>query len=158
VTEETGEGIRSARADEVARLSDLAFRSKAYWGYPDAFMEACREELSLDAADLEQDVVFVLERAGAVLGFYALEPLSAVDVELGLLFVEPSEMGRGIGRRLLAHACAEARRRGWRRIVIQSDPNAAAFYTSCGARAIGVKPSASIPDRSLPLLEIDLRG
>jgi GNAT superfamily N-acetyltransferase len=148
--------IRAARLDEVHLLSELAFRSKAHWGYSSDFMEACREELSLDATALERDVVFALESGGALVAFYALEPVSAVEIELGFLFVEPGEMGRGLGRRLLAHACAEARRRGYRRILIQSDPNAAAFYESCGARVVGVKPSASIANRSLPLLEITL--
>lgn len=148
--------IRPGRADESARLSDLALRSKAHWGYSDAFLEACRDELSLAAADFGTDVVFVLERGHEIAGFYVLEPLSADDVELGFLFVEPAEMGRGCGKRLLAHARDEAKRRGWRRIVVQSDPNAAAFYASCGARVVGVAPSASIPGRELPLLEIDL--
>jgi GNAT superfamily N-acetyltransferase len=150
--------IRAARPDEVSFLSELAFRSKAHWGYSSDFMEACREELSLDAADLEHDVVFALESDEVVLGFYALEPISEVEIELGFLFVEPGEVGRGLGRRLLAHACEEARRRGYDRVVIQSDPNAAAFYESCGARVVGVKASASIANRSLPLLEIVLPG
>ena len=39
--------IRSARPEEAETLSALALRSKAYWGYPADFMEACREELTL---------------------------------------------------------------------------------------------------------------
>lgn len=31
--------IRRARADEAGTLSELAFRSKAHWGYDDDFME-----------------------------------------------------------------------------------------------------------------------
>jgi hypothetical protein len=37
--------IRPAQADEVEALTALALRSKAHWGYDDAFMEACRAEL-----------------------------------------------------------------------------------------------------------------
>jgi hypothetical protein len=36
--------IRAPRADELSRLSDLCFRSKAVWGYDAAFTEACRDE------------------------------------------------------------------------------------------------------------------
>jgi hypothetical protein len=33
-----GGGIRSARVEEAAALSDLCVRSKAVWGYDDSFM------------------------------------------------------------------------------------------------------------------------
>ncbi len=39
--------IRGARQDECALLSDLAFRSKASWGYGEQFMEDCRDELTI---------------------------------------------------------------------------------------------------------------
>jgi hypothetical protein len=38
--------IRPARVDEAHLLSDLALRSKAYWGYSPELIEQCREELS----------------------------------------------------------------------------------------------------------------
>jgi hypothetical protein len=34
--------IRPARPDEATDLSALAMRSKAYWGYDDDFLRACR--------------------------------------------------------------------------------------------------------------------
>ncbi|MEE8490728.1 MAG: hypothetical protein V3S60_03740 [Acidimicrobiia bacterium] len=34
--------IRPARRDELDLLSDLALRSKGFWGYDDDFLEACR--------------------------------------------------------------------------------------------------------------------
>ena len=68
--------IRMAKAGEAALLSDLAFRSKAYWGYSDAFMEACREELSVSPDDLARRPTWVLEVDGRPIGFYSLEPLA----------------------------------------------------------------------------------
>ena len=47
--------------DEADRLSDLAFRSKAHWGYSPEFMEACREELRVAVAAIAAGRVFVLE-------------------------------------------------------------------------------------------------
>ena len=37
-----GDVLRSARADEVQMLSELALRSKGYWGYDAAFLGAQR--------------------------------------------------------------------------------------------------------------------
>jgi hypothetical protein len=44
--------LRPARAEEGDLLTDLAFRSKAYWGYDEAFMAACRDELVMRASEV----------------------------------------------------------------------------------------------------------
>jgi hypothetical protein len=54
--------IRAPRADELSRLSDPCFRSKAVWGHDAAFMEACRAELSLQPRDLQSTSIAVAER------------------------------------------------------------------------------------------------
>jgi hypothetical protein len=74
---------------EAAYLTQLAMRSKAHWGYPDQFMLACREELTLDQPYIENNPVCVGEYAGRVIGFYALEHASVAETELGFLFVDP---------------------------------------------------------------------
>jgi GNAT superfamily N-acetyltransferase len=148
--------VRRARSQERDHLSALAFHSKAHWGYSAQFMEACRDELAVSDAALASGLVFVAEDATGIVGFYALEPLSPERVELSHCFVEPGAIGKGFGRRLMAHAIDEARRRGSSVLAIQSDPHAAAFYAALGARSVGVLESDSIPGRMLPLLEIDL--
>jgi GNAT superfamily N-acetyltransferase len=150
--------IRRARSDEAERLSRLAFRSKAHWGYSPEFMEACRRELTLSAPYLEEHDAFVLEAEDGVVGFYTLERISDRDVELGHLFVEPAAIGRGHGRALIEHAVEQARRLGFAVLVIQGDPNAEPFYLRAGARAVGRRQSASIAGRELPLFELSLDG
>lgn len=149
--------IRAAQASEAAALSDLAFRSKAYWGYSPEFMDACRVDLSISPDDVATQPTYVLEEDGRLVGFYSLMPLDPGRVELGHLFVDPTDIGQGHGRRLIEHAAAEARRRGWDVLVIQGDPNARLFYEACGAVRIGSSASASIPGRSLPLFELALK-
>lgn len=53
--------IRPAHHDECARLSDLAFRSKASRGYSEQFMAECRAELTIREAELRTHQFFVLE-------------------------------------------------------------------------------------------------
>jgi len=87
-------------------LSALAFASKASWGYDDAFMEACRAELTVAPGDLQRVCVRVYVD-GVIHGF------SGVDGdELTWLFVDPRAMRRGIGRALMGDACALARAAG----------------------------------------------
>ena len=154
IPREEAEVIRAARADELALLSSLAFRSKASWGYSADFMEACREELTVPEHLLGH--VFVVESSGEIAGFYSLLPLSDSRVELGHLFVEPDLMRTGLGRQMIGDAIRRARVRRCAALVIQGDPNAADFYTRCGAAKIGDRESESIPGRMLPLFEFRL--
>jgi GNAT superfamily N-acetyltransferase len=146
--------IRAARPDELRALSELAWRSKAHWGYSDDFMSACRAELTVSEACLEH--AFVEEADQQLVGFYALSPLDATRAELAFLFVEPAEIGAGHGRALLEHALEHARAQGFGVLVIQGDPNAAEFYVRCGALKVGERPSDSIPGRMLPLFELPI--
>lgn len=149
--------FRPARVEECELLSDLAFRSKAVWGYPPDFMERCRAELTISPDVLDHDLVEVMELGGDVVGFYSLERESDEVVELGHLFVDPGLVRRGHGRRLLERAARTALDLGFHTLRIQGDPNAEPFYQRMGARKVGTQPSASIPGRVLPLFELELR-
>lgn len=150
--------IRRAAPTEACLLSDIALRSKAWWGYPPEFMEACRDELKYTAGQLaDPECCFAIaEVGGTVAGFYQLEGLSRSEPELAALFVEPEKTGRGIGRLLLGHARREARERGATALVIQSDPYALGFYVAGGAVVTGQRESGSIAGRFLPLLRLHL--
>jgi GNAT superfamily N-acetyltransferase len=119
-------------------------------------MAACRAELSVSPDEVTAHPTYVFEIDREPLGFYALRELSAEAVDLQLLYVDPAHLNQGIGRRLMTHARDLARRRGYRTLVVQSDPHAEAFYAACGGRRVGTRPSGSIPGRELPLLEIRL--
>ncbi|MFP8880585.1 MAG: GNAT family N-acetyltransferase [Myxococcota bacterium] len=147
--------IRAARSDEAALLSEIAFRSKAYWGYSEEFMVSCREELTVTADFIDANPSFVCEDEGGVIGYYTLERRSTSRIELEHMFVEPTAIGRGYGRQLMDHAIRQARAAGYRVLAIQADPNAERFYLSRGAIRVGTEASHSIPDRVLPLLELD---
>ncbi|HWT00670.1 MAG TPA: GNAT family N-acetyltransferase [Pyrinomonadaceae bacterium] len=143
--------IRPARAGDAGLLSDLALWSKAHWGYDADFLEACREELTVSPDYITNAPVFVLEEDGRVVGFYGLRE-QGTELELLYLFVEPAAIGGGHGKRLWQHAVGTAARLGFRRITIESDPYAEAFYLAMGARRVGAVPSSARPGRVLPLL------
>ncbi|MDY7094957.1 MAG: GNAT family N-acetyltransferase [Acidobacteriota bacterium] len=156
--------IRRAKLEESALLSDLALRSKGSWGYPREMLESMRQELTYSPEVLEEHPAFVVEMDGKVAGFYTLEPIAAGEsraddgVELGALFIEPHRQRSGLGRLLLEHAAAEARRLGYAVLVIQGDPNAGDFYQRMGAIPAGTRPSGSIPGRELPMFHLDLES
>jgi hypothetical protein len=80
--------IRRAEPAECDALSELALRSKVYWGYDSAFIEACRAELTVDATDVERLRVMVAEESEEIVGFYALA-VGPPEGELSFFFVEP---------------------------------------------------------------------
>src|SRR3954447_1071030 len=89
--------IRSARSGEASAITALVLRSKAHWGYDEAFMAAAAAELTVTEEDLSRADVLVAEREDGTLAGVA-----AVDgTVLELLFVDPDAMGRGLGGRLL---------------------------------------------------------
>ncbi|HEU4410261.1 MAG TPA: GNAT family N-acetyltransferase [Polyangiaceae bacterium] len=149
--------IRPARPDEAAALSALALRSKAHWGYDAAFLERCRDELTLRPADLLSRHAAVAELGGRVVGFVTIEG-EPPEGEIGALFVEPDLIGSGsgAGRALFAHAAAVARSAGFACLLIDADPGAEGFYLRLGARRVGEAPSGSVPGRMLPRLAYEI--
>jgi predicted N-acetyltransferase YhbS len=154
----TAPRLRLARIDEAPGLSELCVRSKASWGYDEAFMALARVVLQVNPEQIAAGDVWVATGAdGEVAGMVALGPSEQPDtLDLDKLFVEPQRIRSGVGSALVAHAIDEARRRGTKRLTILSDPYAAGFYERNGARLIGQAPSDAIPGRSLPLYEITL--
>ncbi len=152
--------IRPAESTDAAALSAIAMRSKAYWGYDDAFMDRCRAELSWSPAEISapQFDFHVCWLEGAPIAFYGLESVDCALTELEALFVEPQYIGTGIGRMMIEHAKLRAAARGSIRMVIQGDPHAAAFYEAAGAVLRGSRESSSIPGRHLPLYELALNS
>ena len=148
--------IREARPDEAELLSELAFRSKAHWGYDAEFLEACRADLTLTPKDIADSVSLVCEGTGGVVGFSRVVLMDERTAELDALFVDPAAIGTGAGKLLWERSLLAARKLGAKDLVLQSDPHAEGFYLSRGARRIGEVASALMPGRTLPLMHIDL--
>ena len=147
--------LRSARTDEASLLTELCLRSKAVWGYDEAFMRACRAELTLTAADFATSSLQVAVEGDDVIGM-AQVVVAGDKADLAKLFIAPSTLRGGAGRKLFDWAMAEARARGARWMWIEADPDAAPFYRRMGAFDDGVIPSGSIPGRVLPRLKMML--
>jgi N-acetylglutamate synthase-like GNAT family acetyltransferase len=132
----------------------LAFRAKASHGYNQAFMEACRAELTITAADFSCRAFWVAETLdGTVLGFAGLWPNADGVCEVDPIYVEPLKQAGGTGRALWAALEAHAREIGAKTLALDSDPHAVGFYERMGCRVVGEAPSGSIPGRMLPRME-----
>ena len=147
--------LRDVRPDELRSLSELCLRSKAVWGYDEAFMAACRAELTLRPAEVLSTHLQVAEDDAGVVGLAQVK-VSGTDADLLRLFIEPAQLKSGVGRLLFEWAVAKARSLGAVRMMIEADPGAAPFYERMGARRAGFTASQSIAGRMLPRLQLEL--
>ncbi|MFN0109799.1 MAG: GNAT family N-acetyltransferase [Blastocatellia bacterium] len=146
---------RASFADTRA-LTEIAFAAKRHWDYPESWIEAWREDLTITSDFIERQNVYAANVADKLIGFYALVVNESVT-ELDHLWVLPEWIGKGIGRRLLNHALDHAAAIGAQQIEIVSDPNAEGFYLKAGARKIGeVISTIEGQQRRLPRLAIDI--
>ncbi len=146
--------IRYAKLTESEILTSLSIRSISHWGYDDPFTEACSTGLSITPAKIENGIVRVLLIKNRLLGYYEFNKINFPDVyELYSMFVEPDEIGKGLGKRLWIDLERQMVERAATMLVVRSEPHAAGFYKSMGMNQIGEYKSPSIKGRILPILE-----
>ena len=87
--------------------------------------------------DILSGSVFVLEVDQSVFGFYSLSS-DTQKQRLYFLFVKPSFIGRGYGKKLWLHAVSKAKERGWKSLSFYADSYAdEAFYKYQRRQVIG---------------------
>jgi N-acetylglutamate synthase-like GNAT family acetyltransferase len=151
--------VRQARVDECPALTELAMRSKAYWGYDATFMANVRADLEVIPSKFMPDFhVYILETDKEMIGFYSLRPMDAETVTLEDLFIEPEHIGSGYGKQLWDHSLRVAQSIGYRKLTLISDPYAELFYASRGAVRIGEIESNALAGRMLPVMEYVFRS
>lgn len=145
--------VRPAWSDEGPVLTELAMEAKARWGYDDAFMALCRDELTITSRRIACERVRVAEVSGVAAGFSSMK-VGERKASIEDLFVSPRFMGVGLGQILVEDFLGYARRHGIATVHVEADPNAAPFYAHLGFSQCGEVPSGSIPGRMLPLMEV----
>ncbi len=149
--------IRIPTIEELPEASRLCIRSKAYWGYDKAFMQAVENELTVTENDLVNDEVAIAVTDGDMLG---LVQVSASDgaCYLEKLFVDPDHLGCGVGKAMFKWSVVVAHHTGCNEMIVEADPQAVQFYIKVGCIPAGNAPSASISGRTLPRLIFPLTG
>ena len=147
--------MSEAHIEDAQALTDLTFRSKAYWGYSVDQMELWRDDLLIAPDYIIENHVFTLRASDQLVGYYSYFPIVDQVVKLDNLFVEPGHINQGFGRLLLFDFIARMQKQGVHKIKLDADPHATAFYQKYGFDIIGQKQS-TIPGRFLPEMEIDM--
>ncbi len=161
--------IRQARPSDAAELTELSFRSKGYWGYPEHYFEIWKDELTISADDIAGKSIFVHEdhAAPVITGYYSLVFLKEDQVFSGgvlahgwwleHMFVAPLCIGKGIGTRLFGHMREFCLDRRIDSVGILTDPHARGFYEKMGCVYLG-EYASTIQDSTTPHFECRVAG
>lgn len=114
--------LRLAANADCGQVTDLVYTVLGeYHLTPDP---ACTDA---DLRDIEQSyfkrggVFYVLEeKDGSIIGSYGLHPMDPNTCELRKMYLHRDDRGKGLGRRLLEHALANARRLGFKRVTLET--------------------------------------
>ncbi len=145
-----------AKTVDCAEISALAFCSKASHGYDDAFMAACRAELTYLPSDLIPGEIWVYRTEDHSISAFCDIRIMENELEVCAFFVKPDCQRQGIGTLLWDHVERRAVTSSLSRIVLAADPGAVPFYLSVGMRTYGEEPSQSVPGRMLPVMVKDI--
>ena len=141
--------IVSAQPSDAEELSEISMTAKSYWQYPDEWLLRWKEELTITSDYIEKHHVCTLQSIYQIVGFCALEKY--LDYcEIAHLWLRPSFMLKGLGKRLLHHTLSVVDKGTEVRVV--ADPHAELFYQKQGFVAYD-QVESSPPGRQLPLMK-----
>ena len=124
--------IRDARPGERRALEALQRRASLHNPGDRAALLAHPDAVELPQWQVDRGMVRVIEHAGEPAGFAVLLMPEHGACELDGLFVEPEQMGAGLGRALVADAIRLARERRAAAIEVIANPHAVGFYERVG--------------------------
>ncbi|MEE9408041.1 MAG: GNAT family N-acetyltransferase [Polaribacter sp.] len=147
--------IIRATVSDAKELTEIALKSKAFWGYSDELIESWREDLTITSKMFDDWNVYKYLVDNEISGFYILNRANIRTSFLEFLFVSPKYMKQGIGTKLLNHAIEYCIGGSSAILNVLSDPNAEAFYAKHGFKVID-KRESSIIGRFLPEMEFEI--
>ena len=143
--------LLEATIQDCEALTALTMRSKGHWGYNPEQLKKWSSQLTITQYYLVKFKVYKLQEKETILGYYSWAgrpPLALLDN----MFIEPEHLNKGYGRLLMQDFLEKAKKEGFTKFRLHSDPNASGFYIKFGFVKIGELQS-TIPGRFLPIME-----
>ena len=140
-----------ATSEDAPRLTAIALRSKAHWGYPPEWMQFWLPQLAVTPESIALQATFRADLESETVGFYVLSAGPLAD--LNHFWLLPEFIGTGLGLEMFQDLVVRCRSQGIAALRIESDPNAEGFYRHMGCRRVGTVIS-EMPgqQRHLPIL------
>lgn len=145
--------IIKAAIYDVKKLTDIALKSKFFWGYSNEQIEDWREDLTITSKMFDEYHIYKYLVKDKIVGFYVLERTTVDKSCLHFLFILPEYIKQGVGSKLLMHAIKYCRKENCTALSLFADPNSEMFYAKHGFKKVSKKES-SIKGRFLPEMEL----
>jgi len=147
--------ITKANILDAKNLTALTIRSKANWDYSPEQIEKWKEDLTVTQEYIANNSVYKLIDDERLIGYYSFFQISDGKAKLDNVFIEPEFMGKGYGRILINDFLRRIESIGFKKVTLDSDPNAEKFYKRLGFKMVG-KLESSIKNRFLPVMEMEI--
>lgn len=145
--------IKKAVAKDAEELTALTLRSKSHWNYSKEQIEGWKQDLTINTEHIKRNNIYKFVDNGFLIGFYSYKIEKDEVIRLGFFFIEPKYIGKGYGGKMISDFLERIKKEGFKRVVLDADPNAANFYKGHGFRVIG-KLESAIKNRYLPIMEL----
>ena len=149
--------FRRALPSQAEAARGLIVRSMGHWDHPPGYLEEAAKLSNLSAEDLRRDDAWMVLVDDAVVGFYRLTRADD-SAEIEEFHLEPSVIGRGIGRRMFDHATERAGTSGARWLVWSTDAHSLGFYLRMGGEITGTEPSGIDGEEPLTCMRLQLQA
>jgi GNAT superfamily N-acetyltransferase len=147
--------IEKASVEDNEILTEITKKSKAYWGYSEEQILKWKDNLTISEAYIETNSVYKLVDEDKIVGYYSFIIKEEKIAILDNLFVLPEYIGKGFGKYLMNDFLYRMRNGKFKKITLDSEPNAEDFYLKFGFKKIG-EFETSIKNRFMPIMEMSL--
>lgn len=147
--------IKKASINDNETLTEITKKSKAYWGYSEEQILKWNNNLTVSKDYIETNCVFKLVNNNKIVGYYSYIIKEEKNVILDNLFILPEYIGKGLGKYLMTDFLNRMKDEKFKKITLDSEPNAEDFYLKIGFKKIG-EFETSIKTRFMPIMEMSL--
>ena len=146
--------IEKANLIDNEILTDITKKSKAYWGYSEEQILKWDSNLTISQEYIEKNQVFKLTYENIIICYYSYIIIEK-NVKLDNLFILPEHIGKGFGKFLINDFLNRIKKEKFKKVILDSEPNAENFYIKIGFKKIG-EFETSIKNRFMPIMEMNL--
>jgi GNAT superfamily N-acetyltransferase len=143
--------IVPATPEDSPTLSSIALEAKAYWGYPQEWLELWKPDITISPEMIEAHDCFKVVSGNTIIGF-TLIMAEKGGFEIEHCWILPKYIGKGYGGKLLRYALSQPQYQR-KHFGVLADPNAEAFYEKFGFKKIKDVPGKP-EGRTLPWMEM----
>jgi len=131
--------IKKAELSDIDILNKISVESKMYWNYPQEWIDNWMSDLTLTEEHFKEQYIYKLEREDLIIGFCSIVE-NEKEYEITDLWLIPKYIGKGYGKLLLNETIKRVVKKD-KEVIVESDPNSEAFYSSQGFKTFDRKES-----------------